>query len=125
MRLFNKTRQSVVASRVDQPATLIGRMRGLLGRSQLEPGEGMLLTDCGWVHTFFMRFTIDVLFLNNEFQVLKTVKNLKPNRLSPICFGAAFTLELPADTIATTATAVGDQLTKQAGDEHQPDSKQS
>ena len=56
------------------------RMRGLLGRSSLEPGEGMLFRPAGSVHTFFMRFPIDVVFCDRELVVLDVVRDLRPWR---------------------------------------------
>jgi uncharacterized membrane protein (UPF0127 family) len=71
------------------------RLVGLLNRSQLDAGEGLLIEPCKQVHTFFMRFPIDVVFLDSKNQVLAK-QSLKPWRLSPLIFKAAKVLEVPA-----------------------------
>ena len=61
------------------------RMRGLIGRSDLESGTGMLITKCNCIHTFFMRFPIDATFLDRQGNVVKTVRNIRPWR--PLVWG--------------------------------------
>lgn len=60
--------------------TLFERARGLIGRSGLEPGKGMLIMKCNCIHTFFMRFSIDATFLDREDRVVKIVRNIRPWR---------------------------------------------
>ena len=76
-----------------------GKAKGWLGRRQAAPGEGLLLEGCASIHTFGMRFSLDVLFLDRSFRVLKTVRNLKPWRAAA-CSGAWGVLELPAGTVS-------------------------
>ena len=57
------------------------RMRGLIGRSSLATGKGMLITKCNCIHTFFMRFPIDATFLDRKGAVVKVVRNIRPWRL--------------------------------------------
>jgi uncharacterized membrane protein (UPF0127 family) len=71
------------------------RGRGLLGRSALAPQQGLLIRPCSSVHTFFMRFAIDVVYLDREWRVTKVAADLKPWRLS-WGRGANMVLELPA-----------------------------
>ena len=56
------------------------RMRGLIGRTALASGKGMLITKCNCIHTFFMRFPIDATFLDRKGNVVKTVKGIRPWR---------------------------------------------
>ena len=90
--------------------TLLSRMTGLLGRGALKKGEALILRPCSQIHTFFMRFPIDALFVNKKNEVIAAVCNLKPWRITRIYFTASFTVELPAGTIAATSTQIGDQL---------------
>ena len=60
--------------------TFFERARGLIGRSGLEPGKGMLIMKCNCIHTFFMRFPIDATFLDREGRVIKVVRNIRPWR---------------------------------------------
>jgi uncharacterized membrane protein (UPF0127 family) len=84
-------------------------MRGLLGRRSLEPDEGILLRPAGSVHTFFMRFAIDVLFLDRELVVVGIEPELRPWRTSGRR-GAKSVVELAAGECARRGVVVGDRL---------------
>jgi uncharacterized protein len=86
------------------------RMRGLLGRSELNEGEGLLIRPTNSVHMFFMRFAIDVVYLDRQLVVRKVVEALRPWRMSG-CRGARAALELPAGTAGRRGIIVGEQLT--------------
>lgn len=107
----NTARGATLATRAEWRRTMVGRGRGLLGRTGLEPGEGIVIDPCGSVHMFFMRFTIDIVFLDRQDRVVKIVHQLRPWRLAVGGRRAHRTLELPAGSVALTGTAVGDQLT--------------
>ena len=80
-----------------EPATgFWSRTRGLLGRSGLETGHGLWLKPCNQVHTFFMRFAIDVVFLDKGYTVRRVVREMAPWRVSPWVTGADSALELAA-----------------------------
>ena len=85
------------------------RMRGLLGRSGLEQGEGLLLKPCGSVHTLFMRFSIDVVFLDRELSVLAVRPEVRPWRTAG-ARGAKVALELAAGEAARFGIAPGMRL---------------
>ena len=85
------------------------RMRGLLGRRQLDDGEGILLRPASSVHTWFMQFPIDVVFLDRELSVLRVVPQLRPWRAAARR-GAASVLELAAGECAARGVGVGDRL---------------
>lgn len=86
------------------------RARGLLGRSRLEEGEGLLLTGCPAVHTVGMRFPIDVAFLDEDGIIMAIYHRLRPNRRTAWHKRAAWALELPAGTLNENATATGHRL---------------
>lgn len=86
------------------------RLRGLLGRPQLRRGEGLLLSPSGSIHTFFMRFSIDVVFLDRSLRVVGVSPNCRPWRLAA-CKGARRVLELPAGEADERAIRIGEQLT--------------
>lgn len=85
------------------------RMRGLLGRRELEPGEGLLLRPAPAIHTLFMRFPIDAVFLNGDLRVVHIADRLKPWRMAA-AKGASAVLELPAGECERRGLRVGDQL---------------
>ena len=84
-------------------------MRGLLGRDGLEPGGGMLIDAAPSVHMFFMRFPIDVVFLDRERNVVRVVESLRPWRVAGARRAAA-ALELPAGAAAAAGVTAGDAL---------------
>ena len=115
MRALNQSRGTVLCARLENAGGLAGQGRGLLGRDGLEPGTGMLFengryTPFMWMHMFFMRFAIDIVFLDRRGKVAKVNRNLKPWRVSSMVFGARVALELPAGAAETSATEPGDQI---------------
>jgi uncharacterized membrane protein (UPF0127 family) len=99
----------VICERCEIPESSFGRMRGLLGRSGLEPGGGMLIDAAPSVMTFFMRFPIDVVFLDRDWTVVRIAHALKPWRVAGARRAVA-ALELPAGTAAEAGLAEGDVL---------------
>jgi uncharacterized membrane protein (UPF0127 family) len=99
----------VVCERCDVADHVVARMRGLLGRSVLPQGEGVLLRPAGSIHTFFMRFPIDVVFLSEEDVVLKVVHGLPPWRAAGMK-GARSVLELAAGEVESRGIDVGSTL---------------
>lgn len=108
MKAVNTTKNCALADNLAFAGTLVSRMKGLLGRKTLACGEGLWINPCKGVHTFGMRFPIDVVFLDPHFRVIAVCRSLPPNWLTRLCFGAASVLELPSGIIENTATAPGD-----------------
>ena len=109
IKVWNQTRDVLLGDRIGHAGDSATRREGLLKRTGLEPGEGLYIVPCEAVHCFFMKFTIDVLFLDRNKRVVKAVPSLKPWRISA-CFRAHSVLELPEGSIASTGTSPGDQL---------------
>jgi len=105
----NITRGVVLAEAADLADTSAKRRTGLLKHTELKQGEGLWIVPCESVHSFFMKFTIDVLYLDRDKKVRGMRPNMKPWRLSA-CLPAHSVLELPAGTIHRTGTKKGDQL---------------
>lgn len=110
MRITNSTRGSELASRAWRADTFLTRLVGLLSRSSLGLGEGLLIQPCSSVHTAFMRFTIDVLYVDKEGRVVKTAPNMRPFRIGGVFKPSCSVLELPRGTIEATGTVPGDEL---------------
>ncbi len=85
------------------------RKKGLLGRQGLEAGGGMWIVPCEGIHTFFMKFAIDVIYIDRKHKVRKTVARLGAWRMS-LCLPAHSVLELPVGVIEASGTKPGDQL---------------
>lgn len=105
----NLTKQSLLADRALLANTSATRRTGLLKHDSLPDGEGLLITPCEGVHTFGMKFPIDVIYLSKKRVVLKIRPNMPKRRIS-FCLRAHSVLELPAGTAGSTGTTVGDQL---------------
>lgn len=110
MRLVNVTRRTLLARDVRVASNFWTRFRGLMGRREIEPGEALVLEKCCAVHTCFMRFCIDVIFLDRDGKVLKTLMNLPPYRFTRPVPGAHRVVELPAGILLKTGTVPGDTL---------------
>jgi uncharacterized membrane protein (UPF0127 family) len=110
----NATRGTVLATRATIAASPWARARGLLGRRDLPPGDGLVIRPCNSVHTFFMAFPIDVVYVGRENEVLAITPAMRPQRVGPIVWRARDVIELPAGTVQATATTVGDRLTLEA-----------
>src|SRR5919112_3019900 len=93
-RIRRKADDAVVCERCEVPESAFGRMRGLLGRDGLEPGTGMLIDSAPSVHMFFMRFPIDVVFLDRDWRVVGVRHELRPWRVAAAP-GAAAAPPLP------------------------------
>ena len=102
---------TVVCERCLLAETSLARLRGLLGRSGLSSGEGLLLRTAGSVHTAFMKFTIDVVFFDRDLRVLKVVPELVPWRTAG-CRGARAVLELGAGEANRRGIRPGTSLTQ-------------
>ena len=109
---FNQTRQVHLATSLALADTHWSRMRGLLGTSSSDfrNGCGLWIVPCRGVHTWAMRFSIDVVYLNRDKSVIHIERNLSPWRFAPVRMQAASVLELPCNTVAETGTAVGDRI---------------
>ena len=108
-KVLNVTRGTVLATQLTKAHTGATRKKGLLGRESLLPGEGLWIAPCESVHTFFMRFRIDLVYLDRKLQVKKVRHSVGAWRMSA-CFAAYSVLELPAGTARATRTERGDTM---------------
>lgn len=106
----NLTRGTTLATDARFALVSRERTRGLLGLDCLPEGEALVFPKCRQVHTFGMRFTVDVLFLDREGEVVHLVRSLKPRRMTRWVLRARTTVELPAGTIDACGTLRGDTL---------------
>ncbi len=110
VRVHNSTRGVDLATRARVAETFWTRLRGLIGRASLEPGEGLVILPCKGVHMWFMRFPIDVLYVGADDTVVDVDEELAPWRLGRPRARSRYVVELPAGTVRATGTRVGDIL---------------
>jgi uncharacterized membrane protein (UPF0127 family) len=109
VQVRNQTRGAVLGRAIELADSSAKRRVGLLKHEKLEPGEGLWIVPCESVHTFFMKFPIDLVYLDKKRKVRKVRKAVPPWRLSA-CLSAHSILELPAGTAEETGTQAGDVL---------------
>jgi uncharacterized protein len=109
LRIWNLTRQVVLADSVEVADQGSTRRKGLLGRDGLPAGAGLWITPCESVHTFWMKFAIDLVYLDRSKRVKKVRSGVPPWRLSA-CFSAHSVLEFASGTVDRTHTRPGDRL---------------
>ena len=110
-RLLRKRDGVVLADFVTVANRFWSRCVGLLGRRSLEPRHGLLITPCAGVHTFGMRFPLDLVFLSRSWEVVRVVRNLPPNRMARGGRGAYCVLEMGAGNLPADTPAPGDIVT--------------
>jgi uncharacterized membrane protein (UPF0127 family) len=110
MPIVNTTQKTTLAHVVETASTPLMRMKGLLGRDSMKDGEALVITGCQSIHMLFMKFAIDVVFVDSSNKVVGLTANIKPFELSPVFWKSACAIELPTGTIEKTHTNLGDQL---------------
>jgi uncharacterized membrane protein (UPF0127 family) len=118
-RAMNVTRGSVLCANVQEALGSLERGKGLIGRKALGPGEGLLigagpLIPIMWIHTLFMRFPLDLVFLDRAGRIVRIVARVKPWRLTAPVF-ARCVLEIESGAAQRTSTSVGDQVRFEEG----------
>jgi uncharacterized protein len=104
---INVTKGVAIASELEIATSFAARSQGLLGRSGLKPDTGLLIDPCSSIHMWFMRFPIDVVFLDKKNRVVGLKRNVKPWGMAWSWRGTK-TIELPVGVIAATRTQIGD-----------------
>jgi len=108
--ITNSSTNIVIASNALMADDPWSRMKGLLGKTGLSDGEGLVITQCNSIHMFFMQFAIDVIFVDRSLNVVGLVRNIPPFSLSPIFWKAVSCIELPSGVIDRQGIRPGHQL---------------
>ena len=108
MQAINRTRQQILIERGLVARTAEARLCGLIGRAALADGEGLFLVGTKSIHTFGMRFAIDVVFLDPHGHVIHLIHAMKPSQFSAFVWRATGVLEMPAGVLHETGTRIGD-----------------
>ncbi|MEQ1876121.1 MAG: DUF192 domain-containing protein [Bdellovibrionia bacterium] len=108
---MNKTKNKLLAPKLEIASTLYTRSRGLLGRQSLARENALWIERCRSIHTFFMNFAIDAAFVDKNMRVLATYDGLVPWRLAmPLNFKIRSVIELAEGVLSETGTEIGDEL---------------
>ncbi len=110
LAVINKSKGTVLADKAELARSFFQRLKGLMFRKKIDSGFGMIFYHCSSIHTFFMRFDIDVIFLDKTNRIVKLYKRFSPCKISSIVLNSYVTIEIPAGVIEKTSTQLGDIL---------------
>jgi uncharacterized membrane protein (UPF0127 family) len=110
IQVANTTRGTVLGAHIRVADNALSRAVGLLGQLRLDPGGGLLIDPSSGIHTFGMRFAIDVIALDGQLRVRGLWQNLGPFRIAGLSWKTGCILELPAGVIGDSGTQIGDCL---------------
>jgi uncharacterized protein len=110
LKVSNPARNSVLVETGSVADNMVTRVIGLMGKTGLEPGRGLLIVPCNSIHSCFMKFRFDAVFLDRDYKVLHLIEDMGPWRASKMVWGAQSVLELPSGVIQATGTQIGDRL---------------
>ena len=108
--VYNKTKETFLAFRVEVCDSILGRLRGLLGKRSLKPDSGVWIVPANAIHTVGMLFSFDLVLIDKNFKVVGLRELVRPFRITMPERGAESVLELPAHSIFRSRTQIGDQL---------------
>lgn len=110
MRIENLTKGTTLSFNCEIANSFWKRFMGLMGKDNLPQGNGLVIVPCNSIHMFFMKFPLDIVFIDKNNIVVYVIENIKPWRASKIIRKAHSVIELPVGTIKSSQTYVGDQL---------------
>jgi uncharacterized membrane protein (UPF0127 family) len=121
--VYNKTKETFLAFKVEVCDSLWGRLHGLLGKRSLKPDSGVWIVPANAVHTIGMLFSFDLVLIDKNFKVVGLRELVRPFRITLPVRGAESVLELPAHSIFRSRTQIGDQLQIDRYEARKPSSK--
>lgn len=110
VHLINETKGTSLGKEIILANTFLTRLMGLMGRKHLFAEEGLLLTPSTSIHMFWMKISLDLVFLNKDNQVVEVYSNIHPWEWTPAVKDCWSILEVPVGTIQLSKTQLGDQL---------------
>ncbi len=109
-KIIKDKNAELIVDDLEQATSFFKRGKGLLGRGELKDTQGLWINPCNNIHTFFMKFKIDCLFLDEKLVIQKITSNMKPFRVAGPVWKARSVIELKAGTVDSAKLSVGDQL---------------
>ncbi len=110
MKVTNSDKRVILADKVSIADNFFKRLIGLIGTHSPEKNSALLIKPCSSIHTCFMKFSIDVIFIDDNGRVLKILHSIKPYHFCFPVRGSSAALELPAGTCRNTDTVEGDKI---------------
>ncbi len=110
IEIRNETKGRLLADRGELASSMRERMVGLLGRKELPEGHALIIDPCNSIHTFFMKFPIDVAFVDRSHRIVSVIEKMRPFRVSRIYPRARYVIELPSGVLERTETQRGDRV---------------
>ncbi len=110
MIIENFSKRTILAKHVVIANNIFSRLKGLLGTKSLKECSALIIKPCSSIHTYFMQYDIDVIFVDKQNKVLAALDGMAPFKISKVYFNAAFCIEFPAGTIKKTSTNIGDTI---------------
>ena len=108
VRVYNVTKKKVLLERAGVADSFFLRLKGLLGKKELPPGEGLVIKPCNAVHSLGMKFPIDVAFVDKENRICHLIQEMHPLKVGKTIKGARYVIEGEAGLFAVSGTEVGD-----------------
>src|SRR5574344_695182 len=100
MLVYNSSKKIIICEDVKVAKNIVTRSIGLLSKNEMDKKEGLIITPCCSIHTFFMKFDIDVIFVDKKNKVVAIEESVKPNRILPIYLKSAYVLEIKSQKIS-------------------------
>jgi uncharacterized protein len=110
VRVVNLSTDTEIANKITKAHSFFKRLKGLMFTKSLPEGHGLHIQPCRSIHTYFMNYSIDVLYLNKDFEIVGLEEKLEPSRVGKVNKMGYSVLELPAGTIQKTETKVGNTI---------------
>ncbi|MCP3685705.1 MAG: DUF192 domain-containing protein [bacterium] len=110
MNVTNLTKNTLIADKAILANSFSSRMIGLLNRKSINAGEALIITNCQSIHMFFMKFSIDVIFISADRRIVGLSENIQPFHLSPHFWKSKCAIELPAGTVKSSQSSIGDTI---------------
>lgn len=109
-KLINETQKIILIENLETANSFFKRLKGLLGRKDLSNDSALIIRRCNSIHTFFMQFPLDVIFLDKKFRIKKLFLNVEPHQIIFPVFGASSVIEMKAGALQKSNAQIGDQL---------------
>jgi uncharacterized membrane protein (UPF0127 family) len=108
INVINTSKNTLLIAHGAKADTFLTRLKGLLGKKGLEEGQGLVIKPCNSVHMIWMKFPIDVIFVDKDDVVCHIIEDLSPGKIGPVIKESAYVVEVRVGTVKRTKTEVGD-----------------